>query len=748
MACTAWQKLEDRIREIASFRWGCVAAPEKISGVDIDCVLKPSTDHWIAIEITQQNSLTKVREDITKLAGIRMALFGENIYCQCYFVMSETPTNSMRDSGKGQKITVMSAEEFQNEYFDYGRYIHIRSQKQFGSLVNIETGAPENNIYIDVSYIQQGTGKRLKVDNIIKLLKDGKRIVLKGDFGLGKSRCVKEVFDKLTADPQSNPYAIAINLRDHWGAKRAEEILTRHFSDLGLNANDFIKSFEKPGRVYLLDGFDEIGTQSWSSDICKMQSIRRISVCGLKDLINQVQGGILITGREYYFNSDQELIKSLGLSDAQTIFLECQQEFTDSELLDFIGKNIPDSVKTGELEMLPPWLPKRPLVIQLLLKYAGEIFSVRHAFEEICGFWYAFLTKLCEREAKIYPALNPDTIRGVLLNLANQTRMSKENTGPITQMDLSNAFIEAAGITPNDETAIMLQRLPSLGRISADSPDRRFLDSFILNGLRAESIIQASKAWDEKIFSREWSNPLDQTGLSILSEYICKDEKRVELFLTMARQASIKGNCVLAADIVSALCLLDVDSFDFKDLYISNGHFTHLSFEGKEIKRLSISGSIIERLDLTNSKLGIGVKLEKCDIATVYGIASRKSIPEQLAECNVEQVEMLATTTPIKKARLSESQKLFVEMLRKIFFQPGAGRKESALLRGMGVSVNKQLGEKILNKLIEEKLITRIKGDEGPIYKPVRSKTSRVDKMLTDLTLSKDPLWEAVSLLS
>lgn len=89
MACTAWQKLEDRIREIASFRWGCVAAPEKIAGVDIDCVLKPSTDHWIAIEITQQNSLTKVREDITKLAGVRMALFGENIYCQCYFVMSE-----------------------------------------------------------------------------------------------------------------------------------------------------------------------------------------------------------------------------------------------------------------------------------------------------------------------------------------------------------------------------------------------------------------------------------------------------------------------------------------------------------------------------------------------------------------------------------------------------------------------------------------------------------------------------------
>lgn len=113
-----------------------------------------------------------------------------------------------------------------------------------------------------------------------------------------------------------------------------------------------------------------------------------------------------------------------------------------------------------------------------------------------------------------------------------------------------------------------------------------------------------------------------------------------------------------------------------------------------------------------------------------------------------EHFEMLATTTLIKKARLSESQKLFVEMLRKIFFQPGAGRKEAALLRGMGAAANKQLGEKILSKLLDEKLITRIKGDEGYIYKPVRSETGRIDKMLTDLTLSTDPLWQTISALS
>ena len=215
----------------------------------------------------------------------------------------------------------------------------------------------------------------------------------------------------------------------------------------------------------------------------------------------------------------------------------------------------------------------------------------------------------------------------------------------------------------------------------------------------------------------------------------------------MARNASLASNKVLAADIVSALCMLDLDSLDFKGLYIYGGHFTYLSFEGKEIHRLSISNSIIEKIDFTNCKLGDDVSIQKCDVTTAYGIASRKSIPQQFKDCEVQSFEMLATTALIKCARLSESQKIFVEMLRKIFFQPGAGRKEAALLRGMGSSANKQLSQKILNKLLDEKLIERFRGDEGYVYTPVRSQTGRVDKILTDLTLSKDPLWKKISSL-
>ncbi len=294
----------------------------------------------------------------------------------------------------------------------------------------------------------------------------------------------------------------------------------------------------------------------------------------------------------------------------------------------------------------------------------------------------------------------------------------------------------------------MLQRLPSIGRVSTDSPDRQFLDNFILNGLRAEGIIQYSKSWNTKVLTSDWINPLDQTGLSILAEYISKDIHRIDTFMGLARNALRSSNKILASDIIAAICMLDIDSLDFGDIYISGGYFSYLSFEGKEIRKLSITDSIIEKLDLTNTKLNSTVRIEKCIMLEVHGISSRKSIPKQIVECEIERFEMLATTTLIKRARLSEAQKLFIEMIRKIFFQPGAGRKEAALLRGMGTSANKQLGEKILNKLLDEGLITRIKGKEGYVYKPVRSKTGRIDKILTDLTLSKDPLWLMISEIS
>ncbi len=149
------------------------------------------------------------------------------------------------------------------------------------------------------------------MEEIAKLLYDGKKIILLGNYGTGKSRCIQELFlflSHYSADKVF--YPIAIDLRENWGTKRGHEIIQRHFDDLGIPelSKGLIKILEKESLCLLLDGFDEIGSQTWSDNPFKLSKIRTESLSGVKDLINKTKGGVIIAGREHYFNSDDELL--------------------------------------------------------------------------------------------------------------------------------------------------------------------------------------------------------------------------------------------------------------------------------------------------------------------------------------------------------------------------------------------------------------------------------------------------------
>ena len=221
--------------------------------------------------------------------------------------------------------------------------------------------------------------------------------------------------------------------------------------------------------------------------------------------------------------------------------------------------------------MLPDWFPRRPLVIQLLMQCAREGIQVEFNTEDIYHFWSSFIDRICAREATIYPALNQDVIKNILVWLSNKTRMQASNTGPITQADLSDAFFAVKGTRPTDESAAMLQRLPSLGRISYDSPDRQFLDGFILNGLRAESIIQLAEANEKNsaLFDEKWIHPLDRSGLWILDGYIEADESHEKTLIGIAKRSANRINRVLPSDIVCSISTCDTDEIDYKGVTIS-----------------------------------------------------------------------------------------------------------------------------------------------------------------------------------
>jgi len=128
-------------------------------------------------------------------------------------------------------------------------------------------------------------------------------------------------------------------------------------------------------------------------------------------------------------------------------------------------------------------------------------------------------------------------------------------------------------------------------------------------------------------------------------------------------------------------------------------------------------------------------------VVKVTGISSAKGMPEWMDNVDVEAFESISTVANIRRADLSDAQRIFVTIIKKTFFQPGSGRKEEALLRGLGTSDMKRTANRILKLLINEDILAQTPGVEGWIYAPQRRHSKRMAAILDRLTLSDDSLW-------
>ena len=737
-----WQELEQKVKLISSYLWNTPAVSETISGIKCDCVLKVEHDKWIFVEISQESNLEKLRTDIAKFGILRNAAFAKNIYPILYFVTTGKLTDSVRASGNDCFVKVCTVEEFECQFFNYPSYVYLRNQKAFGSLINIETGEPENANYITVTYYSEKDHSNVDLYDIVNKLESGKKIILLGGFGTGKSCCTKQIFD-IMADKHNKrfEYTLSVNLKEHWGAVDGEEIIDRHLKNLGIDPLPFRKVAYKPNVVYLLDGFDEMGGQSWSSDNKKMQDIRRRTVLAIKDLLHKVRGGCLITGREHFFNSNSEMLNCFGLSDREVEIIRCNDEFTIEEIKQYLTENTNLTIPI-ESDILE-WLPRRPLIIQLVANELGELFSSDIALTNEYDVWNMFIDNLCTRESRISSYLDPEIIKDVMIEVGHCTRLKNGLLVPLTAQDLSNAFERATGKRPTDETAIMLERLPGLGRIDSDSPDRKFVDTYILDGLRVENIIRAVSNADRAVFQEDWRSELRFAGVTILSQYI-KLHSKIKEFNSFAIQCSRGGiNRYLVSDIIAALLIInDSSNIDFSQLELCDTSIDKLILRDKRISNLHISNSFITELDITNCQFSDDSTIMDCVIDQIIGVSNSAGLPKQISKNDITSYQSINTNTKVRALNLKPAQEILITILRKVFtnITKGNGRKEEALLRGLAEK-DKKLRDKILNKLLAEKILSRHSGNEGYIYSPNRKESSRVKQLLEELTLSEDPLW-------
>ena len=154
---------------------------------------------------------------------------------------------------------------------------------------------------------------------------------------------------------------------------------------------------------------------------------------------------------------------------------------------------------------------------------------------------------------------------------------------------------------------------------------------------------------------------------------------------------------------------------------------------------LQVDDCIVEKINISGAAVA-NVRFNNNAIGTLEGISSQDAIPDWLRANSIHLFSSIATTSRIRAANLLPTQKVLVTVLRKTFFQKGSGRKEEALLRGLGQLV-KEATETIVGKLIKEGLLTKQRGDTGDIYVPVRSEARRAGKIIAELSLSKDPIW-------
>lgn len=736
----SWSQLENRVREISSLRYGASAEAMRLkNGVNHDCVCKVSERHWVIVEITKNNTVDKVRGDVNRLVMTRHQLFTqEHIMCECWIILDLEPTASMRDAAEENGIKISSIDGFISEFFDQRQYSNIRQAEKFGSAVDIISGDPDKKPFIPVAYDDTVRSKSYRISDICDYLVQGFNVVLTGTFGSGKSRCCKEVFESLSK--RSDVNFLSVDLRDVGALASANQIVRAHFESMGLDgqAEAAIRLLNSGKLILLLDGFDEMGGTQWSDDPQKLRDIRRRTLKPVREIVEKAHSTI-ITGREHYFNSDDELLDAVGVSNKKFLHLECREEFSTEEISNFL--------KAFQIEIeMPEWLPKRPLLYQILVELQGDLSEIR--LDQASGqaeLWSYISTLICRREARINANFEEETIFAILKRLGRESRHFPKDVEPVTLESLKSAYKAVRGYEPAEEDAVLLQKLPGLGRISYDSRDRRFVDKYLVDGFRSSDLADYISFQDEDLSETRWINSLDTLGLSVIGKAL-SEQMNDKSAIALAKRAADRENSVLAADIVAGLGFSDADEIDGSNIQISGAEILFLDMTLAHYKNITFESCIFHKLQLADYEVK-GVEIRNSIITEILGVPNEAGVPPWVSGCEITSFDDAGNVASIKNLKLSAPQRILCVVLHKTFFQPGRGRQEEALLRGLGQVDRHKNTKEILKILQREGLLTVDKGRHGNLYIPNITQKPLASKILSLQSQCNEPIWHEVSSL-
>jgi hypothetical protein len=715
--------------------------PEFINGRERDGVFYED-DVIHLIEATIEKGEQKAKDDCKKLARLASELrrVHEDKVVKCWFVTSDEPTDRQRAVARlsNYPVQAIGFKQFQGKLIDAREYLSARANHRFGSVQN--PGADENSLrFIAIDVKERASLELWTVGRIASALLKGRKIILSADFGAGKSMLLREVFYDLRSrylDGREYRFPVHINLREHSGAMYPDEILERHARLIGFSHPErLVRAWRAGYVVLLLDGLDEITSLGFQGKWKKLRDVRFRALSAVRTLVSDQPNtvGVMVAGREYYFDSYAELKSSLAILTSLDLTLN---DFTQEQIDSFL-RNLGVPVR----QAAPAWLPKRPLFVATLA-IRGYLADLRGAHESSVGDgWNELVGSICERESRISVGLDARTIRTILERVASVSRARQAGSG-IAQTELVQAFLDVCGYQPDEQGLLLLERLPGLGISVLNSDDRSFIDFDFESALGAGDVARFYvEPWVDNDAVRRIQRPLSEVGISVCAA-ILHDDVRAKHAVPALEKSF--GSGTLTFDILQVASAIGAETSC--SVSLSDIHVCHFDVSGSwpEDKLVYFSDCIFDLIDIDiNSSFSNAVRLQGCLIRSIGGVHSSGDLPKGFIDnrCVIEGfADDAKSNAEILDANLPLPIKVLIVVLRKLYMQAGSARKENAFFRGLDGNAQRFVQD-ILDVLGSEGLASRDRrSGSDPLIVPNRSEIRRVADIISSPQTSQDPI--------
>ncbi|WP_197024984.1 NACHT domain-containing protein [Arthrobacter sp. UNC362MFTsu5.1] len=718
----------------------------KIDGQERDGIFV-TEDLVVAIEATTSPRKDKAEKDGKKLKALASQLATQYPFkaIKCFFVTQEEPTADQRDAIKrlGTPLAAVGFDDLRSRLIDVRSYLSARGDHEFGSARDPETDDKRvTDKYVELDFVDSASKATIGVSDLYRMMQDGRQVVLIGDYGTGKSMTLREIYLRFRKDyfnKVTTKFALHLNLNDHQGQSDPSEALIRHANLIGFSQPHQLVRAWKSGEAHIiLDGFDEIfGSGGAGRPIAE---VREKSVELVRTFSRKTprEAGLLIAGREHFFDSTQELRRALGLRPEVTI--ASASEFTEDQVRAYLQQR-------NWLKELPSWLPRRPLIVGYLAGH--RLFDLVDDIGSVDSGegWHRLIQAVCAREARIEAGLNEDAIRSMLEKLATLARKTSSGLGPLQFEDLITAFRDLRGYLPDEGAYGVLQRLPGLRVSDGRTNSRSFVDDDFVDAARAGDIYNFILNPYQPNFGDAFTGAqtlLGEVGLAVLGYRVngaSLSEGAITTSLTKAQ--SIARTEIVQADILRLI--LSQGMSPQRAITINDQHIPSLRVtDGADCSSVEFSNCIIEVLDLSGLEYAGDIpRFTECIIERIDGIAALDELTtERIVASEIGDFsESSETMAAILKLDLPDRKRVALTLLRKIFVQSGHSRKESGLYRGSLEGQNlRSFVPAVLDELRSMDVIRKTRRRDTTLWEPNRVLYSRVKRILENPTTSVDPI--------